>query len=746
MAGTSRLPGFHRLTVRERIRMLRATGRLSETDEHALIEGASTLSLDRADRTIENVVGVLGLPLGVGLNLQVNGRDYVVPMAVEEPSIVAGLSAAARIARADGGVAADAGESLLTGQIQILDAGAPDAARDAILARRREIVDLADSLHPKLVARGGGVRAVEVHTHARPAGSTMLVVHLLVDTCDAMGANLVNTMCEGVAPLIESITGGEACLRILSNLADRALVRAHVRIDPRSLEGAGGDGERACQAIVAASDLAATDRYRAATHNKGIMNGVDAVAVATGNDWRALEAAAHAHAAADGRYRGLSRWSRDAEGYLLGTLELPLKVGTVGGNLEANPAVALNQRVLGVTSARELAGVMAAVGLAQNFSALRALVTTGIQQGHMTLHARSAAAAAGAPPAVFDTVVERLVESGEIKVWKARSIVDSLAARAPGDGRPPSDAAHGAGHGKIILLGEHAAVYGSHVLAAPIPLAVEASVEDTGSGTELVIPRWGVERRLPDDPAQRHSFERPIGLILDRLGVAHRALRIHVFPHVPRAMGLGCSAALAVGVIRALDVHYELGLSDESINGLAHECEKVAHGNPSGVDNHVATYRRLLLYRRGEPPEWRTVTAAGSLRLVVGMTGIESLTARTVARVAAAREREPERYDRMFAEIDALTLEATAALERHDPERVGRCMDFCHGLLGALGVSARELEELVAIARDNGALGAKLTGGGGGGSMIALCPDDSGSIRAALEQSGYEAMEIEIGT
>ena len=742
----SRLPGFHRLSVDERIRALRGHGLVPEEDADALATGGQVLRVDRADRMIENVVGVLGLPLGLGLNLTVNGRDYLVPMVVEEPSIVAGLSAAARLMRARGGITAEMEESLLIGQIQVLDLDDVPRARAELLARRQEIQDTADSLHPNMVARGGGVREVEVHVHpAQASGQDMLVLHLLVDSRDAMGANLVNTMCEGVAPLVESITGGRVCLRILSNLADRALVRARVRLQPEDCATQDRDGASVCDGIVAASDLAAVDRYRAATHNKGIMNGIDAVALATGNDWRALEAGAHAYAASHGHYRGLSRWYRDGEGALVGELALPIKVGTVGGNLQSNPAVGLNQRLLGVASADELARVMGAVGLAQNFSALRALAAQGIQHGHMTLHARSVASSAGAPAALFDQVVDQLVASGEIKVHKARSIIESLTSEAGDRREQASDVTRGVGHGKIIFLGEHAAVYGSHVLAAPVPLAVEARVEDIDAGVELVIPRWGVEQRLPRDPQQRHSFEQPIGLILERLGLAEQALRLQVFPHVPRAMGLGCSAALAVSVIRALDLHYRLGLADEEVNALAYECEKVAHGTPSGVDNHVATYKQPVIYRRGEPPTWKTVEPARPLRVVIGITGVEGLTARTVANVRAAHERAPQRYGRIFAEIDQLVLEAGAAMEGNDLQRLGECMNFCQGLLNALGVSSRELETLIAIARDNGALGAKLTGGGGGGSMIALCGEDAQDVRAAIQRAGYDAMELEIG-
>jgi hydroxymethylglutaryl-CoA reductase len=319
----------------------------------------------------------------------------------------------------------------------------------------------------------------------------MLIVHLLVNTCDAMGANLVNTMCEGVASFLESLTGGRVFLRILSNLTDRSLVRASVRIPIEQLGSNGYDGEQVRDGIVIASQFASVDPYRATTHNKGIMNGIDAVALATGNDWRAVEAGAHAYAARGTRYTSLSRWTKAADGGLVGDIELPLRVGIVGGPLQTNPSVAVNLRIMQVESSRELAEVMAAVGLAQNFAALRALATEGIQRGHMTLHARSVATAAGATPEIFDTVVERLVASGDVKIWKARELVAEVHEEI---GRSlVRDAGElAAGHGKIILLGEHAVVYGSRAIAAPVPLAVRARVLDEDDGVWLVVPRWGV--------------------------------------------------------------------------------------------------------------------------------------------------------------------------------------------------------------------------------------------------------------
>lgn len=367
----------------------------------------------------------------------------------------------------------------------------------------------------------------------------------------------------------------------------------------------------------------------------------------------------------------------------------------------------------------------------------------------MTLHARSVATAAGATPEIFDTVVDRLVDSGEIKVWKARELVAEVrtdAASSP-EVRGTADlTGMAAGHGKIILLGEHAVVYGSRAIAAPVPLAVRARVVDSDDdGIWLVVPRWGVEHRLHRDPKDRQSFEKPAGLILEELGLIERSMRIEVYSEIPRAMGLGGSAAVAVAIIRALDRHYGIGLCDEEVNALAFRCEQEAHGTPSGVDNTVATYGQLLVYRSGAPPEIDELYLEKPVTFVIGMTGLESLTAKMVARVRTARSRNKAVYDRMFKAIDVLTLQALDALRRYDLERLGDLMNVCQGLLNGLQVSSWELEELIQIARENGALGAKLTGGGGGGSMIALCPENADKVARAMQDAGYQAMEVQIG-
>ncbi|MCC7258485.1 MAG: hydroxymethylglutaryl-CoA reductase, degradative [Gammaproteobacteria bacterium] len=746
----SRIPHFYRMSPADRVRAVHERGLLSDADLARLTRGEATLDVNAADKMIENVIGVLGMPIGLGLNFLINGRDYVVPLVVEEPSIVAALSAAAKVARNCGGFGATASPPILIGQIQVIDV--PDMARamSALTAHRQEILDLANSFHPRMVARGGGAVDIEVRSYPMTTlEGEMLVLHLLVDTRDAMGANLVNGMCEGVASLVESLTEGQVFLRILSNLADRALARAEVTLPPAALAGKGYAGERVRDGIIVASDFAIVDPYRAATHNKGIMNGVDAVALATGNDWRAIEAGAHAYAARQGRYSSLSQWWKDDQGNLRGRLEMPMKVGIVGGPLESNPGVAMNMRLLGAKTAQELAEVMAAVGLAQNFAALRALATEGIQTGHMTLHARSVVKAAGTPPELFDEVLERVLRDGEIKVWKAQELLEQVRGERQGApatvARAGADAELGVGWGKAILLGEHAVVYGRHAIAVPLPLTTRAVVEDAGRGVELLIPRWGVEYQLAKPPEQRRSFECAAGVILDRLGLTDRDLRIEVFPDVPRGMGLGGSAAIAVAIIRALDRHFGLQLRDEQVNELAWLSEEIAHGSPSGIDNTLATYGRPLVYRRGTPPLAEPLNITRPLHLVVAMTREEGLTARTVGNVREARERNPRLYEKIFDDIDALVLQAVAALQDNDVATLGDLMNICQGLLNALQVSTPELERLIGIARGAGALGAKLTGGGGGGAIVALCDGDATGVQQAIERHGYRAIAFTAG-
>ena len=429
---------------------------------------------------------------------------------------------------------------------------------------------------------------------------------------------------------------------------------------------------------------------------------------------------------------------------------MPIKVGIVGTAVESNPTAALNLRLLGVESAIELAQVMGAVGLAQNFAAIRALATEGIQKGHMTLHARSVVTAAGSPQEIFDEVLDRLILSGEIKVWKAQEIVAELThpvrvSRNSARKRGTEDAALGVGYGKVVIMGEHAVVYGRHAIAAPLPMTIKAQVEDCDEGIHLLIPRWGVEFQLASNPNERRSFERPAGVMLDELGLSGRAMRIEVFPEVPRSMGLGGSAAMAVAIVRALDKHYRLGLADEEVNRLAFEAEKIAHGNPSGIDNTLACYAKPLVFRAGNPPLVETLNIKTPIPMVVGMTGYEGLTAKTVGRVNAAWQQDRKLYERIFDQIDTLVLRGVQAIQDEDLVTLGQLMNICHGMLNALQVSTPELEQLVDIARANGALGAKLTGGGGGGSIIALCDGDTDAVVNAIRAAGFEAVAVALG-
>ncbi len=441
---TSRLPGFYHLPWSQRRQRLVELGWLSP-EALAALGGEAGLTPDLADTMIENVIGVHGLPLGIATNFVVNGREVLVPMAVEEPSIVAGASYMAKLARAGGGFRAHATDPLMIGQIQLVDVPDPYAARLRVLEAKDELLARLQGLDPLLERLGGGPRDLEVRVLTHPALGTFLVVHLIYDVRDAMGANAVNTACEHLAPHLEDLTSGRAVLRILSNLADRRLARAWVRIPADALAFRGFSGQAVRDGIVAAWAFAAADPYRAATHNKGIMNGIDAVLIATGNDWRAVEAGAHAYAARHGRYTSLSTWEVDADGALVGTLEMPLAVGIVGGATRAHPGARAALQLMGVTTARELAEIVVAVGLAQNLAALRALATEGIQRGHMRLHARQIAMAAGATGELAQRIAQQMVAEGAIRLDRARQLLAEMqGATSSEDDAPKAAADHGA--------------------------------------------------------------------------------------------------------------------------------------------------------------------------------------------------------------------------------------------------------------------------------------------------------------
>ncbi|CAB3923676.1 hydroxymethylglutaryl-CoA reductase, degradative [Achromobacter xylosoxidans] len=425
MVADSRLPNFRALTPAQRLAAIADAAGLTPEERQQLAEPGA-LGLERADGMIENVIGAFELPLGVAGNFQVNGRDVLVPMAVEEPSVVAAASFMAKLARENGGFETSSTRPLMRAQVQVLGLTDPHGARVALLRERERIVKLANSRDQVLIGLGGGCQDIEAHVFADTPRGPMLVLHLIVDVRDAMGANTVNTMAEAVAPLVEEITGGTVRLRILSNLADLRLSRARVRLTPQTLDTKDRSGAEIIEGVLDAYVFAATDPYRAATHNKGIMNGIDPVIVATGNDWRAVEAGAHAYACRDGRYTSLTHWEKDGSGALVGTLEMPMPVGLVGGATKTHPLARLALKIMAVRSAQELGEIAVAVGLAQNLGALRALATEGIQRGHMALHARNIALTVGAVGAEVDQLAKRMAEEKDVRADRALALLEEL--------------------------------------------------------------------------------------------------------------------------------------------------------------------------------------------------------------------------------------------------------------------------------------------------------------------------------
>lgn len=427
---TSRIPGFYQLPPDQRLDALIRCGALDPADARNYREGG--LNLETANAMVENVISTFGVPNAVAVNFLINERERVVPMVVEEPSVVAAVSNMARLARRAGGFRAEADEGRMIGQVQLMEVADPERTMRRLKAALPRLEGIARAVHPRLVERGGGLRELSLRrcTYDEPGHprEEMVVLHFVLDCVDAMGANMVNTVAEHLAPHVESISEETVGLRILSNLADRRLSRAEVRLPPDCLATEEMDGGEVARRIASAWRFAWADPYRAATHNKGVMNGVDAVAIATGNDWRAIEAGVHAWCARDGQYRPCTRWEVGPEGELVGSIELPLQMGTVGGPIRLHPTVRSNLSLLGARTSRDLSAVTAAVGLAQNMGALRALATEGIQAGHMRMHARTVAVTAGARPDEVADVVEALCAASDFSTTKAAEVLAALRA------------------------------------------------------------------------------------------------------------------------------------------------------------------------------------------------------------------------------------------------------------------------------------------------------------------------------
>jgi len=421
MSKSSLVSGFYKLNPKERLEFVKEFAGLSD-QECALLRNTGSLPLDLADRMIENVIGATPVPLGIAVNFQINKRDYLIPMAIEEPSVVAAASYAAKMAREGGGFRTSSTPPIMIGQIQAVGIKDPYAAKMRVIQAKEEILKKANDQDPVLVSVGGGAKDLTAKVINTTQGP-MLITELHVDCRDAMGANAVNTMAEAVAPMIERITGGHVYMRIISNLATKRLVRAWC-IVPKEVVG----GEQVVDGVVNAYAFAAADPYRAATHNKGILNGIIAVIIATCNDHRAIEAGAHAYAARNGHYTALSMWEKNEKGDLVGSVELPMAVGLIGGAVRTHPIAKIAIKILGVKTANEFAEVLAAVGLAQNLGALRALAHEGIQRGHMSLHARNIAVAAGATDKLIDFVAQKMVQEHKIRMDRAKELIEQYKA------------------------------------------------------------------------------------------------------------------------------------------------------------------------------------------------------------------------------------------------------------------------------------------------------------------------------
>ncbi|MCP8316815.1 MAG: hydroxymethylglutaryl-CoA reductase, degradative [archaeon] len=419
MSKTSDISGFYKLSPEDRIKIVKEFAGLSD-DEANLVQSMGGLKLELANRMVENVIGAIPVPLGVAVNFLINGKDYLIPMAIEEPSVIAAASNSAKMARVKGGFFANCTNPIMMGQIQAIDVKDPYGAKMSIISAKEEIIAKANDQDPILVSLGGGAKDLDVKVIDTIKGP-MVITEFFVDCRDAMGANAVNTMAEAVAPIIERITKGRVLLRIISNLATKRLARVKVIMDKNTI-----GGEEVVDGIINAFAFASADPYRCATHNKGVMNGIIAVSLATGNDTRALEAGAHAYAARTGHYSPLTTWEKNEDGDLVGTIELPMAVGLVGGATAVHPIAKISIKILGVKSALELAEVMASVGLAQNFVALRALATEGIQRGHMKLHARNVAIMAGAKGDLIDKIASKMVEERKVRMDRAKELLKEM--------------------------------------------------------------------------------------------------------------------------------------------------------------------------------------------------------------------------------------------------------------------------------------------------------------------------------
>ncbi len=739
---TSRIPGFYRLPVEQRLAFLARNFDLTEEQLSSLRNG-SALRIEHAVNMVENAIGVLGMPLGLGLNFLVDDREYLVPMAIEEASIIAAVSKAAMLIRKGGGFSTDVDDPVMIGQVQVLDLPDPADAAERLLARKAEVIEQANLAQPRMVKRGGGV--FDLETRVLPGGGgigEMLVVHLLMDVREAMGANAVNYACEAAGPVIEEITGGRVNLRILSNLADRRLARAGFRLPLEVLAREGMSGGEVGERLLEADHLAQVDPYRATTHNKGIFNGIGAAAMALGQDWRAIEAGGHAYAAREGRYRSLTRY-RVENGCLHGSIELPMQVGWVGGAVSSHPGVRLLREISGVGSAVELSGLLAAVGLAQNFAACLALSTVGIQSGHMALHARSVAISVGVPPEHVEEVAQRMIRRGQVKVAVAEEIYRTMRKEPVSAAEPDGLPIESHAPGKVVLFGEHATVYNYPGITASIDVGLTIRLSPDADGPRFLNPRFKQVFPAPRSDQDLRLFSKAVDEALEMYDLRSAPIAIQIESELVPGMGLGSSAAFSAALCSALRRYQGDRTAVRLGNGLFEDVqrlESIFHGHPSGMDAATVLSDGVLWFRKGPPREILPIRLSRPMAGLVCLVEPGARTIEMVRHVRRSRDLNPKRVDRLLEEIGNLTTDAGIALGVGDAEDVGRLMFRNHELLARLGVSTPELDKAVATLLDHGVLGAKLTGSGGGGAVIALVePEAQGQL---LEELSGEFAQV----
>lgn len=721
---TSRVPGFYRLSVEQRLAYLARSFNLSEKEISELRNG-NALRVEHAVNLVENAIGVFGVPLGLGLNFFVDGREHIIPMAIEEASIIAAASRAALLIRSGGGFFTEVDAPIMIGQVQVMGLKAPVEAIECILLRKQEIIDRGNLPHPRMVARGGGVKDIECRVlDGGDVIGPMLVVHLLADVREAMGANAVSAACESVGRLIEEITGGRVNLRILSNLADRRLARAWFALPFELLATKKHSGTEIARFIVEADRLAWADPYRAATHNKGIFNGICAAALALGQDWRAIEAGGHAYAARDGQYRGLTRYTL-GEGTLNGSIELPLQVGWIGGAVKSHPGVRILQKISGIANARQLAGVLAAVGLGQNFAALNAMCTEGIQRGHMALHARSVALSVGVPADEVETVAEEMIKRGDVKVSAAEEIYQEMhdPTRVVPKPLPEGLPVEIFVPGKIVLFGEHATVYGYPGITSSLKVGLRVRISHDPDGPRFLKPHYKQVFTVSGTDTEVQRFSKAVELALAMFDLQKAPIAIEAESDLVPGMGLGSSAAFSAALCKALSLYrgeepprqFDIELFDK-----VQKLESIFHGRPSGMDAATVLSGGVLWFRKGPPREILPIRMPRLMAGIVCMVEPGASTIELVQRVKDSREKNPEAIDDILEQIGSLTVDAGIALGTGDSVELGHLMFRNHELLARLGVSTPALDHAVELLLEHGVLGAKLTGSGGGGAVIAL--------------------------